>query len=98
MNVVIHGKYYFQNSKSEDSESDIWQTLRLLRSKYTMICKLLKLETVETESKEISWWPFKDNFTSINMAEVPGSAQDSGVETEGDQVDDINYQLQTLLL
>jgi hypothetical protein len=32
-----------------------WHTLDLMRSKYTMICKLLKLETVEKSSKEISW-------------------------------------------
>ena len=46
---------FFQNSKDEESESDVWSDLNLMRSKYTMICKLLKLETVDTKAKEISW-------------------------------------------
>ena len=45
---------FFQNSKDEESESDVWSDLNLMRSKYTMICKLLKLETVDTKAKEIS--------------------------------------------
>lgn len=44
-----------QNSKDEESESDVWSDLNLMRSKYRMICKLLKLETVDTKAKEISW-------------------------------------------